>query len=168
MIEQLKTTIGATSYKIGIIKKPWFQWKRNRSHISNSFCLYAWIKTYKCPRFRTYYLTWFKVYINLQQIQTAETTLSYIAADAKQKTVFHYSDVIMGTMASRTTNLTIVYSTVYSGADQKKTSKLRVSGLCERNSSVTGEFPAQRASNVENVSIWWRHHVTQPCTTVFT
>ena len=22
----------------------------------------------------------------------------------------------------------------------------------------TGEFPAQRASNVENVSIWWRHH----------
>ena len=23
----------------------------------------------------------------------------------------------------------------------------------------TGVFPAQRASNVENVSIWWRHHV---------
>ena len=22
----------------------------------------------------------------------------------------------------------------------------------------TGEFPAQRASNAENVSIWWRHH----------
>ena len=22
----------------------------------------------------------------------------------------------------------------------------------------TGEFPAQMASNVENVSIWWRHH----------
>ena len=40
----------------------------------------------------------------------------------------------------------------------KKTSKLRVTGLCVGNSSVTGEFPAQRASNVENVSIWWRHH----------
>ena len=25
----------------------------------------------------------------------------------------------------------------------------------------TGEFPAQRASNAENVSIWWRHHVSQ-------
>ena len=25
-------------------------------------------------------------------------------------------------------------------------------------SSVAGEFPAQRASNAENVSIWWRHH----------
>ena len=40
----------------------------------------------------------------------------------------------------------------------KKTSKLRVTGLCARNSPVTGEFPAQRASNVENISIWWRHH----------
>ena len=31
--------------------------------------------------------------------------------------------------------------------------------LCAENSPVTGEFPAQRASNAENVSIWWRHHV---------
>ena len=41
----------------------------------------------------------------------------------------------------------------------KKTSKLRVTGLCAENSPVTGEFPAQMASNAENVSIWWRHHV---------
>ena len=40
----------------------------------------------------------------------------------------------------------------------KKTSKLRVTGRCKGNSSVTGEFSAQRASNAENVSIWWRHH----------
>ena len=40
----------------------------------------------------------------------------------------------------------------------KKTSKLRVTGLCVGNSPVTGEFPAQKASNAENVSIWWRHH----------
>ena len=41
----------------------------------------------------------------------------------------------------------------------KKTSKLRITGLCEENSPVTGEVPAQRANNAENVSIWWRHHV---------
>ena len=41
----------------------------------------------------------------------------------------------------------------------KKTSKLRVTGLCAGNSPETGEFAAQRASNAENVSIWWRHHV---------
>ena len=40
----------------------------------------------------------------------------------------------------------------------KKTSNLRVTGLCEGNSPVTGEFPAQMVSNVEYVSIWWRHH----------
>ena len=32
----------------------------------------------------------------------------------------HYDDVIMGAMASQITSLTIVYSTVYSGTDQRK------------------------------------------------
>ena len=41
----------------------------------------------------------------------------------------------------------------------KKTSKLRVTGLCAGNSPGTGEFAAQMASNAENVSIWWRHHL---------
>ena len=63
----------------------------------------------------------------------------------------------MGAMASQITSLTIVYSTVYSGAD-KKTSKLRVTSLCAGNLPRTGEFPDQMASNAENVSIWWRHH----------
>ena len=40
----------------------------------------------------------------------------------------------------------------------KKPSKLHVTGFCDGNSPVTGEFPAQRASNAENVSIWWCHH----------
>ena len=35
----------------------------------------------------------------------------------------------------------------------KKTSKLRVTGLCAGNSPMTGEFPAQTASNAEKVSI---------------
>ena len=43
----------------------------------------------------------------------------------------------------------------------KKTPKLHTTGLCEGNSPVTGEFPAQMASNAENVSIWWRRHVVQ-------
>ena len=71
----------------------------------------------------------------------------------------HYNDVIMSAMAPQITSLTIVYSTVHSGTYQrKKTSQLLVTGLCARNSPVTGEFPAQMASNAEKVSIWWRHH----------
>ena len=36
------------------------------------------------------------------------------------KFLLHYSDVIMGVMASQITSLTIVYSTVYPGANQRK------------------------------------------------
>ena len=57
----------------------------------------------------------------------------------------------MSVMTSQITTLAVVYSTIYSGADQ---TKLCVTGLCD----VTGEFPAQMASNAENVSIWWRHN----------
>ena len=46
----------------------------------------------------------------------------------------------MGAMVSQIISITIVYSTIYS--------------------LVTGEFPTQMASNMENISIWWRHHVS--------
>ena len=42
----------------------------------------------------------------------------------------------------------------------KKTSNLRVNGLCAGNSRVAGEFPAQKASNAENVSFWYLHNLT--------
>ena len=54
----------------------------------------------------------------------------------------HYNDIIMGIMVSQLTSLTIVYSTVYLGADQRK-----------HQSPVSLAFPAQMASNAENVSI---------------
>ena len=115
------------------------------------------------------------------------------------KSCFHYIDVIMTTMASQITSLTVVYSTVYSDADKKKTPKPLVTGLCAGNSpgpvnsphkgpvtrkmfqfddvimlfsqnqtkhqssalpplcqgnpSVTVEFPSQRFSDMERVSM---------------
>ena len=48
----------------------------------------------------------------------------------------------MSAIASQTTSLTIVYR--LSKAQIKETSK-HVTGLCEGNSTVTGEFPAHRA-----------------------
>ena len=70
-----------------------------------------------------------------------------------------YSDVIMGAMASQITGITIVYSTVYSGADQRKHHSSASLAFCAGNSPVTDEFHAQLASNAGNVSIGWRHHV---------
>ena len=83
----------------------------------------------------------------------------------------------MCTMTSQINSLTIVYSTVYSGVDKKNikaprhwpfvrrihrppVKAPRYWPLCGEFSPVAGEFPAQMASNAENVSIWWRHHDT--------
>ena len=71
----------------------------------------------------------------------------------------HHNDVIMSTMVSQITSLMSVCSTVYSGADQKKNIKAPCHwALC---GEFTGDrwIPTQMASNAENVSIWWRHHV---------
>ena len=63
----------------------------------------------------------------------------------------------MGAIASQITSLTIFYSTVYSGADQ------RIHQSSASLAFVWGIhrwiIPAQMASNAENVSKWWRHHV---------
>ena len=71
----------------------------------------------------------------------------------------HYDDVIMGAMASQITSLTIVFSTVYSNADQRKHQSF-ASLACVGDFTGAGEFPAQRVSNAEKFSIWWRHLVS--------
>ena len=63
----------------------------------------------------------------------------------------------MGAIASQITSLTIVYSTVYSDADQRKHQS---SALLAFVREFTGDrwIPRTNGSNAENVSIWWRHH----------
>ena len=60
----------------------------------------------------------------------------------------------MSAMASQTTSVSIDYPTVYSSIDQRK----HQSSASLAFVPVTGEFPAQRVGDAENVSIWWRHH----------
>ena len=72
--------------------------------------------------------------------------------------ISHYSDVIKGAMASQITSVSIVYSTVCSGGNQRNHQSSVSLAFVRRIHPVTGEFLAQKASNVENDSIWWRHH----------
>ena len=67
--------------------------------------------------------------------------------------------VVMGAIASQITSPTIVYSTVYSDADQRKHQSSASLAFVRGHSPGTGEFSAQMANNAEKVSIWWRHHV---------
>ena len=72
--------------------------------------------------------------------------------------LYHYNDVIMGTIASQITSLTIVYSIVYSDADQRKhqssASLAFVRGIPRGPVNSPHKWPVTR----KNVSIWWRHH----------
>ena len=51
---------------------------------------------------------------------TKRLEVSFTPMVSAHSVLCHYSDVIMGAMASQTPSLVIVYSTVYSGADQRK------------------------------------------------
>ena len=82
-----------------------------------------------------------------KQEQILLVVIDWSVSYHRQRSVNHYGDVIMDAIASQITSLTIVYSIVYSDADQRK-----------HQSSASLEFSAQMASNAENVSIWWRHH----------
>ena len=69
------------------------------------------------------------------------------------KSIRHYSDIIMGAMASQMTSLTTVYSSVYSGADQRKHQSSASLAFVRRIHRWPVNSPHSYA---ENVSVWWR------------
>ena len=73
----------------------------------------------------------------------------------------HYSDVIMSVISSQITGVSSVCSTVCLGADRRKHHKALRQWSLWGKPPVTGGFPSQRASNAENVAIWWRHYELQ-------
>ena len=75
--------------------------------------------------------------------------------------LYRYSDITMSAMASNNWNLNCLPNRLFRRISMK-TSKLHITGYFEGNPLVTGGFPSQRASNVENVSIKWRYHDTRP------
>ena len=91
-------------------------------------------------------------------LMTSNSSSGYGLVSLGAHFTYHYNDVIMSAMGSQITSLAIVYSAVYSDADQRKHQSSALLAICAGNSPVTGEFPAQMASNAENISIWWRYH----------
>ena len=74
----------------------------------------------------------------------------------------HYNDIIVSASASQITIFTIVYSTIYSGVDQRKhqssASLVFVRGIHRWPVNSLHKGPI-----MENVSIWWRHHDLMGC-----
>ena len=70
----------------------------------------------------------------------------------------HYNDAIMSKMASQITGAWIVCFALCSGAEQIKHESSESLAFVRVKPPVTGGFSSQRASNAENVSIWWCHN----------
>ena len=68
----------------------------------------------------------------------------------------HYDDVTR-TSCSPTSPVIRMFVQQFIWIHIKETSKSVLLALSEGNSSVTSDFPAQRASNAEKASMWWRH-----------
>ena len=83
---------------------------------------------------------------------------TYSTAACQRINLVHYSGVIIGCNCVSNHQPHDCFLNRLFGRRSKKTSTLRVIGLCADNSPVIGKFPAQMASNAENVSIWWRPH----------
>ena len=121
--------------------------------ISNQF---TWMKTFTIEmKFHWKLMPSFdalQIDVNENRISLISHNYCYITWD------FHYSDVIMSVMVSQITGVSIVCSTVCSGSDQRK-HQSSAPLVFVGEFTVDQLFPSQRASYVENVSIWWRHHV---------
>ena len=118
--------------------------------------VYAFIR-HPCMFMSTEFL--FEKRIRLVTIDLSYFRLTYHTHDIQQECSGlatdspHYCDVLLGANTSQITSLSIVYSTVYSDQwkHQSSASLAFVRGI--------HRFPAQKASNTENVSIWCRHHI---------
>ena len=93
-----------------------------------------------------------------------KTGLSNVVPSSVATKTTHYDDVIMSAICVSTHQPHDCLFHRLFRRRSKKTSKFRVTDLCAGNSPVTGEFPAQMASNAENFSIWWRHHAARKTT----
>ena len=150
----------------------WYQRLPNPTHIAISIMRFMWFDVWNKTQMKWNLMTiwiqmWISKYTFFEMFGGVSVTsvvrhmcnlLSVANRTCTRISKKHYNGVIMSAMASQITSLTTVYSTVYSRCRSKKTSKLHVTGLCAGNSLVTGEFPAQRATNADNISIWWRVH----------
>ena len=77
----------------------------------------------------------------------------------------HYSGVIMSAMASQITGVTIVYSNIYSGADQRKLASSASLAIVWGINRWPVNSPHKGPETWKFVSIWWRHrdiYIWQP------
>ena len=76
-----------------------------------------------------------------------------------RKNCIHYNDIIMRAVASQITSVSIVYSTIGSGTNERKHQRSASLAFIREIHRWPVNSPHVRPVTRKNVSIWWRHHV---------
>ena len=77
--------------------------------------------------------------------------------DVWRHPLFYYDDVTWMSCSLKSPFIRLIVSQLM-WTHITELSKSSLLAPCEENSAMTGEFPAQGASNAEKASIWWRYH----------
>ena len=103
-------------------------WKKEKKLIYLHFLIifWAWTKMFHIKRnsitvFYHIFRPFYEIFRTSHMRKACEKRIfTHVPVARKYKITAHYNDVIMGAIASEITGLPIVYSTVYSGADERK------------------------------------------------
>ena len=119
--------------------------------VSGRFCQYLILISDRFRNISTTLIYWKNIKeLNIKIYDILQHLFSHLG--------FHCNDVIMGTMVFQITSLMIVYSTIYSDADQRKhqSSLAFVQGIQRWPVNSPHKWPVTQ--KMLNVSIWWHHH----------
>ena len=145
------------TYSTGITA--WPMYEQSKSFLQTVAGNPVFKSRFEPDKFRTYFgnepfesVSWDWVLMQMEQRNFMRVGVYIMDNSFIQVTELHYNNIIMGAMATQITSLTIVYSTFFSGANQRKH---------QSSASLAFVREIQRwPVNVENISIWWRHHGT--------
>ena len=158
-------------------------WEHNESYFANSTFSGTMLTNNSSPSFRRdrYWGVILPLYsLRKTPMCTTLSSTSYVSSDKPQKItvsqltfILTINDIIsgFGQCHSRWCNDIIITSwwarwRLKSPASQLLTQpfiQAQIKENIKASSLVTDEFPAQRACNAVNVSIWWRHQDLLPC-----
>ena len=111
---------------------------------SHQWGLVAWVNRCRELDHVCTYIYQFFIKFKSRNVQIVENIIRW----SRHDTNIHYDDVVMGSMASQITSLTIVYSIVYSDADQRKHQSSRslafVRGIHRGPANSSHKWPVTR------------------------
>ena len=119
-LEYLNAIVSCFVYMNNRIKYVFIYLNLNSMLFSHKFFLQAEFGESKIMMHDGHYTTSVNCCRKYSATMTELLSVIWILTETRLLHISHYGDVIMGMIASQIISLTIVYSTVYSGADQRK------------------------------------------------